>query len=585
MCIFYIFVSNQSTQHLITSTSMYCLQQVYTFLAACSVLASAQVQVAPATRVLDCKLQILPGSSIEQMKMDYGCIDIDDGSPYRLVFPDDGDAAPDATMPHGTVVRIYYSTESSQGSEPPDSLSQDMIHVVAWERVRRPGADENARRGKGHKGRNGGKGGKGPPPTPAPPPAPTPVPTMEVVRGEEITAVVVVVRYVDASGTFPGVLNTTAATVLDAAKEAVWGLGGGRSTSGLLAAHSYGSVAGIAFDAANVPAFIVDVPLKCTKSGTDPFCPRDIDYDAGTACGNGERVGVATYARNKLADLAGMDPDVMFAQWTHRMFVMDHDDDSSIKKCPSAVMANLRCTMKWCESWLRSDFAHLPGPYAHNIGRNIGIGPAGSAVEADGSVKFGDLSGIMGRFCLPATAKALWNETKQKCCSTRAFNAPHLVELGWAVPLRTVDSTMLPTIGVQVTIPLNSLSIDSNISADSGPIPVSAGFFEITPTWEQSLSGVSYWVQFKTKHGYDATAENAWLNNVQIKRWNRGSRWSGTGTVHLATLGANQSWVDRNAGLRVTVLTIEGLNDEPTAKVQVDRIQPEYIPDSSDVLP
>jgi hypothetical protein len=553
-------------------------QLLWAFLATYTLFASAYTAPpVPIASVLECKLQTTPGTSTDEIEVDhYGCIDTDSGFQYVLNFPDGPDVAA-GPFPSGAIVWVRYFPENNQSSE-----AQATVQVVAWElaqdnvqdkdndndddnhdddgKIRRDG------KGKGQGQENGGD--ETPTIEPMQTMGPTQEPTVAVIRGQKITAVVIVVRFVDRKGDGVGVLHNTSDEVLAAATDAVWG-----QASGLFAAHSYGYVTGVAGEDAP-PAFSVDVPLQCVarkrgktgrngkKDDGDPHCPANDNYDLETQCTPYDMAAVATYARNKLAAEAELSPGDMFGPWTYRIYVMDHDNDKRIK-CNLETFANTTCTEQWCESWVRSDYAHLPGPYVHNIGFNMGIATAGSTLGVtETEEKFGDLSGMMGRFCLPQTRIDLWADgTGSRCCNTRAFNAPHMVELGWVEPLRTLNNESFGNES-EVTITLNSLSIDSQTSAGSGDdLPISTGFFEITPTWAEALSGVSYWVQFKTTHGYDATAEPAWLNNVQIKQWNRDSRWSGAKTLHLATLtpgdtGEYATWQDPLCVVRVTVNSI-----------------------------
>ena len=166
--------------------------------------------------------------------------------------------------------------------------------------------------------------------------------------------------------------------------------------------------------------------------------------------------------------------------------------------------------------------------FAHELGHNLGLAHAGRALVAGeatsdpdsaSKMEYGDLSGAMGF-----------------CCTSRGYNAPHLIELGWATPMALVNSDSLPSQNASVTVQMSSMS-----STHPGD-----GIVQVVVDWKQELE--QYWIQFKTADAYDQWADPSWVDVVQIKKWS-GNAYEKT--VHVHTFLQGHPWIDDDGGLRI----------------------------------
>ena len=201
---------------------------------------------------------------------------------------------------------------------------------------------------------------------------------------------------------------------------------------------------------------------------------------------------------------------------------------------PSATttgMGNTGCSGSYCYSWIPHSYADKVQDYLHEIGHNLNLAHAGDLTQSGSGAEYGDMSCAMGF-----------------CCSIRCYNAPHAWELGWldAIELdsATIDGSSSPII-------LNSMSttkINATIAID-------------TTTWGGTDT---YWIQYKTSHSYDQYMSSSWRNNVQIKRWNRGSYER---SDHLIRLNTGDSWSDPTNEITINVVS----TDATAATITIDR--------------
>eukprot|EP00913_Durusdinium_trenchii_P020892 g19630.t1 len=114
-------------------------------------------------------------------------------------------------------------------------------------------------------------------------------------------------------------------------------------------------------------------------------------------------------------------------------------------------------------------------------------------------------------------------------------------QLGWLTPSLELSNSNFA--GQLTDVPLRSMSV-----YDDGAITV---------TGDWAATADVYWIQLKTQHHYDSYMKSGWYNNVQIKKWNKGSyeiSW------HLKTLNAGESWTSDDGELTVTVQSIDVVN-------------------------
>ncbi|CAJ1440022.1 unnamed protein product [Effrenium voratum] len=284
--------------------------------------------------------------------------------------------------------------------------------------------------------------------------------------------------------------------------------------------------------------FYADIPITC-DTATDALCPSN--YDAANSCTGTEYYGWPRYAFNLFAQTK---PGFSRSNWQHWILIFPRD----VINCNFIGLGNVGCSSSYCYSWIPTDYSAKHQDYTHELGHNLGMGHAG----VEGGNQYADYSCAMGY-----------------CCSVRCYNAPHAYELGWMTPLMelTAANFVAPLTGVA----LRSMSLYEDPVSDVarlgghgrktrhgvtevvGPVVFQKdGTISITTDWVATVT--TYWIQLKTAHAYDKFMNSAWLNNVQIKKWNKGDY---EGTWHMATLAAGQSWTSPDGEVTVTVDSID----------------------------
>mmetsp|Transcript_25905 Transcript_25905/g.52789 ORF Transcript_25905/g.52789 Transcript_25905/m.52789 type:complete len:775 (-) Transcript_25905:189-2513(-) len=272
--------------------------------------------------------------------------------------------------------------------------------------------------------------------------------------------------------------------------------------------------------------FYVDVPMVCDPT-TDSYCTR---YYDNAYCGSNEYYGWPEYAFRKLAaELPGFNKNL----WQHWVLILPTGTGIG---CDFVGMGTVGCTPDYCYSWIPTGYSHVVQDYTHEMGHNLELSHAGLFGIEGIYGEYGDMSCAMGF-----------------CCTNRCFNSPHAWELGWINPSLELDSSNLAN-HQHITADLKSMSV-----SDEGTIVITADWAE----------GDVYWLQLKTAHTYDKFLDTDWLNNVQIKHWNKGEY---EGTHHLATLYPGWSWTDPTGTLGIWVHSID-TTTTMTSIVEIARME------------
>eukprot|EP00039_Didymoeca_costata_P020193 m.340411 g.340411 ORF g.340411 m.340411 type:complete len:924 (+) comp19286_c0_seq1:195-2966(+) len=259
--------------------------------------------------------------------------------------------------------------------------------------------------------------------------------------------------------------------------------------------------------------FYVDVPSICTSGQL--YCQRT--YNMETSCGTSEYYGMVEYVYNYL-DTNKPYPSYSRFAWQHKVFIFS---SGSGVACNFVGLGNTACSSSYCNSWIPYKYANRAQDYTHEMGHNLGLAHGGNNLYSSGnSREYGDSSCAMGF-----------------CCTTRCYNAPHNVELGWTTPQAALD---VATMTGPTAIALDSLSA----------VP-------LTGTVSIKVGSNTYYVQYKTSDSYDVYMSSSWRNNVQIKRWNGGGYEL---TLHYVTLTSGGSWTDPSGQVVVSVTSIDSTN-------------------------
>jgi hypothetical protein len=294
-----------------------------------------------------------------------------------------------------------------------------------------------------------------------------------------------------------------------------------KTVAGLWESCSYNKL-GIAYDVdgksnnyANSKAdiFVVSIPHTCTAG--KGYCKRS--YNSATCSSNGnEFYGWSEYAFKVLAARG-----VSKSMWQHTVFVYPR---STGMGCQFVGTGTVGCTSSYCSIWVAHDYVTQVQNYAHEFGHNLGLthsGDATASATATGNLEYGDFSCAMGY-----------------CCSTRCYNAPQAVKLGWMTPIATFSSSNLAA-GQSVTLNLPSMTRSSN------------GVIRIALNWG---SGQNYWLQYKLKEKYDSSILTGWTNVVGIKKWNKTTSEK---ISHLANLAVSQAWTDPSGDVTIHVNALD----------------------------
>lgn len=86
-----------------------------------------------------------------------------------------------------------------------------------------------------------------------------------------------------------------------------------------------------------------------------------------------------------------------------------------------AGLGQVGCSQLPCKSWIVSEYSKSVAVYMHELGHNLGLQHAGSAISYN---DVGDLTDVVG-----------------ECCNIRCYNAIHSEQLGWSSPIFVFDHT------------------------------------------------------------------------------------------------------------------------------------------------
>jgi hypothetical protein len=149
--------------------------------------------------------------------------------------------------------------------------------------------------------------------------------------------------------------------------------------------------------------------------------------------------------------------------------------------CPNAAFAVVGCEKFSCGAWLSGgSVIDDVGAYVHEIGHTLGLTHAASPTNA-----YGDTSSPMG-----------W------CCGgTKCYSAPHLWQLGWALPLLELDASAM-RVGVWRRVEVPAL-----VTARRNVVIV------------RFSSSSAFFVSFRARVGYDAGLLEDWSDAIFVHAW------------------------------------------------------------------
>jgi hypothetical protein len=182
-------------------------------------------------------------------------------------------------------------------------------------------------------------------------------------------------------------------------------------------------------------------------------------------------------------------------------------------------------------AFVHSDWAADLNVYKHEVGHLLGLRHAstpGAGVRAE----YGDSSNPLG-----------------SNCGTCLYHAPHMLQLGWGVPVATVAAEHLPVAtGVSFALPaVGKAKGSALVVVPDWPLPVAGG--SITGAWYYVV--VSYRVQWGQDAGIKAPFQSSASVHFVARAWEQNPLLMGT-----AAVGA--PFVDRNTGLVVGLAAAGG---------------------------
>lgn len=206
------------------------------------------------------------------------------------------------------------------------------------------------------------------------------------------------------------------------------------------------------------------------------------------------------------ADTLAAAQGVNFSLYQHRIYILPRS-----VKCNWAGLGYLGCYGK-CRSWVKGNYHNNAAVYAHELGHNLGLHHASTDSNNDGRVdsEYGDKS------CMMASASG-WKH----------FNGPHTAHMGWFNPNGIVTADKAGTYTVTVS--------DNTLSA--------------TPLLKvkNAANNTFYYVSFRQPVGeYSSSLPSNYRNRTSIHTT------VGARTLLVKTLGNGESFVDNNAGLKIT---------------------------------
>lgn len=173
----------------------------------------------------------------------------------------------------------------------------------------------------------------------------------------------------------------------------------------------------------------------------------------------------------------------------HRIYVLPR----GISTCQWGGMGWVGCSkMASCKVWIAGELADRPMAYFHELGHNLGLGHANTH-----GIEYGDSSDAMGL-----------------CCTERCFNAPHLEQLGWALPAAELSTAAMPPNTWQ------SISLSASTAMQAPYLKVTAPYeaifaqFRLQQAYDRGIPSTGVYM-YAVAAGGSATTQYGWLVNVQ----------------------------------------------------------------------